>query len=202
MASSGASGANANPANSVEWREDYTYQEVKEYFGIEDRNPKVKPIKGKTLNVFSTNLFIPMELEISDKLFLYLTGFVKLVELFEVRTRELQTQTEQWMLYIYCDNMFFEEFNDTVYKIKNETNNNNNKTIKRNYAKNQVFFKRLLELYKEYLEIITANEKGKYFFVKLFSFNCLDVKNEKLYLGHPSTFGSFIRFLPFLMIQF
>ena len=70
MASSGASGANASPANSVdEWREDYTYQEVKEYFGIEDRNPKVKPIKGKTLNVFSTNLFIPMELEISDKLF-------------------------------------------------------------------------------------------------------------------------------------
>ena len=197
-----AQGANPISASSADvWRNDYTYPEVQSYFGIVDRNENVQPIEGKTLNCFSTNLFIPMELNKDDKLFLYLTGFVKLVELFEARTRELQTETDQWMLYIYCDNMFFEEFNDTVYK-KREGNNNNNRKIKGNYGENQVFFKRLLQLYREYLEIIKANKEGKYSFVKLFSFDCQDVKSENiekgnLYLGHPSTFGSFIRFLPF-----
>jgi hypothetical protein len=204
MANSGASGVSgANPifANSAdEWREDYNYHEVIEYFGIEDQNPEVKPIEGKTLNVFSTNLFIPIDLFKlwSDKLFLYLTGFVKLVELFRTRTESLQTESDQWMLYIYCDNMFFEEggFKNDVY-IPRKENNENNKFIKGNYSKNQAFFKRLLQLYKDYIAIITANKGGKYSFLKLFSFNCLNVKNGKAYLGHPSTFGSFIRFLPF-----
>jgi len=140
-----------------------------------------------------------MELGKSDKLFLYLTGFVKLVELFRDRTESLQTETDQWMLYIYCDNMFFEDggFKNSDYTFTPERNNENNIKIKGFYAKNQEFFKRLLQLYREYLAIITANEENKYSFVKLFSYNCMDVKNEKPYLGHPSTFGSFIRFLPF-----
>ena len=147
MANSGASGANPISANLAdEWRENYNYEEVIKYFAIIDRNPNLQSIASRTLNVFSTNLFIPMELGKSDKLFLYLTGFVKLVELFRDRTRELQTETDQWMLYIYCDNMFFEEFNDTVY-IPKKTNNNNNQEIKGNYRTNQEFFKRLLQYF-------------------------------------------------------
>jgi len=63
MASSSASGANQSSPNSTDvWREDYTYPEVQRYFGIVDRNENVQPIEGKTLNCFSTNLFIPMDL--------------------------------------------------------------------------------------------------------------------------------------------
>ena len=59
MNNSGASGANQSFSNSSDkWRENYTYPEVKEYFGIIDRNPKVISVSGQTLNVFSTNLFI------------------------------------------------------------------------------------------------------------------------------------------------
>ena len=204
MASSSTSGANPSYFNSVDkWIYNYTYEDVIHYFGIVDRNENVQPIPSRTLNVFSTNLFIPMELDKSEKLFLYLTGFIKLVELFRDRTRELQTERDQWMLYIYCDNMFFEEggFKNDVYK-KREGNNKNNIKIKGNYGTNKEFFKRLLQLYREYLAIIIANEGGKYSFVKLFSYNCLDVKSENIkkrnpYLGHPSTFGSLVRFISF-----
>ena len=200
-----AEGANQSLANSADvWKEDYIYRDVIDYFGIVDRNKKVKPITGKTLNCFSTNLFIKMELNKDDKVFLYLTGLVKLVELFEARTIELQTETDQWMLYIYCDSMFFEEggFKNDVYEKERDRNNNNNRKIKGNYGENKDFFKRLLQLYREYLAIIIANKGSKYSFVKLFSYNCMDVKSENIkkgnpYLGHPSTFGSFIRFLPF-----
>ena len=42
------------------------------------------------------------------------------------------------------------------------------------------------------------NIGGKYSFVKLYSFNCSSItrKKEKGYLGHPSTFGSMVRFMP------
>jgi hypothetical protein len=90
------------------------------------------------------------------------------------------------------------EYNNSVYNTKN-TNNNTNKEIKTNYDSNKEQLKQLLQLYKNYLKIIRLNIGGKYNFVKLYSFNCSSITRKekgKGYLGHPSTFGSMVRFIP------
>ena len=158
-----------------ELKNTYTYDDIINYFDIKDENPDIIPYCKKELNVFSTNIFIPKELNYSEKIYLYFTGFIKLVELFQARTYELQNSTNKWMLYIYYDNMFNEYFDDKVYEI-NEKNNENNLEIKKNYISYKKVFKKLLQLYKNYIKIIKENKNNKYSFIKLFSFNCIHVK--------------------------
>ena len=53
---------------------------------------------------------------------------------------------------------------------------------------------KLLKLYKEYIQYI-INNGHDYKRIKLISYECKLINNYK-YLGHTSTFGSIIRFLP------
>jgi hypothetical protein len=170
------------------------YDDIDTFFGIIDENPKIKVISNA--NVFSTNVFIPMDNKMNDKSFFYLTGMVKLIETFKVRIENSVLTNKKWMLFIYYDHMFEEEYNDDVYE-PNKSNNDENRNIKENYEKYNNELKILFEIYKNYISIIKKNENNKYDFIKLYSYNCKQFEKKKLgYLGHPSTFGSFIRFIP------
>jgi hypothetical protein len=177
-----------------------SFEETKKLFGIVDETPSIQ-LPSSNL-VFTTNVFIPMENNFNDKFFLYLSGFVKLVETFQVRiaNSELKSKnctSKNCMLYIFYDSMFNQEYDDSKY-VKQQNNNNKNIKIKDDYLKNKDKLKKLLRDYKIYLDMIKRNVDGRYSFIKLFSFDCSKLnKKRKGYLGHPDTFGSIVRFLPF-----
>lgn len=185
-------------ANANQSQPQVTYDQIRGLFDIKDMNDKI--IVPPDANVFSTNVFIPMEGKIDHKTYFYLSGMVKLVETFQERINNSGLKDQGWMLFIYYDSMFDvdSEYNNSVYNTKNN-NNNTNKDIKTNYDSNKEQLKQLLQLYKNYLKIIKLNIGGKYSFVKLYSFNCSSITRKgkgKGYLGHPSTFGSMVRFIP------
>jgi hypothetical protein len=183
-------------ANANQSQPQVTFEQIKNLFGITDMNPLISV--SANANVFSTNVFIPMEGNVKHKTYFYLSGMVKLVETFKARIDNSGLKDQGWMLFIYYDSMFdeYSSYNNSKY-IPNNINNTENKLIKTNYGNNKAQLKQLLELYKDYLKIIRNNIDGKYSFVKLYSFNCVSLKRkEKGYLGHPSTFGSMVRFMP------
>jgi hypothetical protein len=183
-------------ANANQSQPPVTYDQISGLFGIEDKNQSIKVPIGS--NVFSTNVFIPMEGKIDHKTYFYLSGMVKLVETFQERINNSGLKNQGWMLFIYYDSMFDVDssYNNSVYT-PTRNNNNTNTEIKTNYDSNKEQLKQLLQLYKNYLKIIRLNTGGKYSFVKLYSFNCSGITRKgKGYLGHPSTFGSMVRFMP------
>ena len=195
------------------------FSKILELFGVKDQNPNVQQVLDENTLVFTTNVFIPMEGNINSKSFFYLSGMVKLVETFINRTigSGLSKGNKKCLLYIYYDSMFEQEYTDNKYMPKNsdrvtfnfnqdynlegnsQSNNEINTEIKKNYSKNKELLKKLLHDYKTYIDMIKANTDGRYNFIKLFSFNCdmLTRKKSKGYLGHPATFGSMVRFIPF-----
>jgi hypothetical protein len=186
-----------------------SYSDLEKYFGIRDQNPDNNIRDIENLNIFSTNIFIPMNSNFSYKKYLYVTGFIKLVETFLARTTKLNTievKGSRWMLFIYYDQMFDQDYNDTAMKDVYESKNNNNefnKALKTSYSKNKNQLQLLLQLNKRYIDHIKSHP-DTYHFVKLYSFNCDELKKKfkhadgstKKYLGHPDTFGSIVRFLP------
>ena len=145
------------------------------------------------VNVFSTNVFIPEDIDkITIKTYNYFTGFIKLVETFQYRTED------DWILIIYIDKMFID---DKTYNSINTTHKDDNtfynKKIKNTFRGDlELKYKlnKLLKLYKEYIQYI-INNGHDYKRIKLISYECKLINNYK-YLGHTSTFGSIIRFLP------
>ena len=145
-------------------------------------------------NVFSTNVFIPENIENIDiKTYNYFTGFIKLTETFKHRT------DDSWILIIYIDKMFVDK--RTYNNINTGPSINNteyNTTIKTRFTDAGTEFKKkinvLLSLYKQYIKHIKENPDN-YKRIKLISYECKHLNNYK-YLGHTSTFGSIIRFLP------
>ena len=73
----------------------------------------------------------------------------------------------------------------------------NNKT-KKNVYENYDSFKKLLKLYYLYIQKIKKNEGNRYNNIELISYTCKSIKKNPDFLGHSSTFGSFIRFFPIL----
>ena len=151
--------------------------------------------------VFSTNVFIPMNPNLSNKSYMYFTGFVKLVETFKDRTNfDIAAPEKKWYLYVYYDRMF-DDFVDKeinlveIYKPK-DNNNSINTDIKKSFKDNYIELSKLFKLYNLYLEHI-KNNTIEYNFIKLISFNDPYIgKKNKHYLGHPDTFGSVIRLEP------
>jgi hypothetical protein len=170
------------------------FEKLEEFFGITHITTDRVPIPHDGI-VFTTNIFIPMEGAIGLKTFVYLSGFVKMVETFQARTSLLKTDRPVY-LHVYYDSMFDQEYDDNIYRLNGAQNNNLNTEIKSNYAKNHVVLKKSLSDYRRYLQKIKSNDGRKYDFVRLFSFNCryLD-KKKKGYLGHPDTFGSVVRLI-------
>ena len=149
-------------------------------------------------NVFSTNVFIPENIVFIDiKTYNYFTGFIKLTETFNYRT------DKSWILIIYIDKMFVDDSGDIkqTYNSINTSphvdNKKYNSYIKKTFSKNHELKKNLnmlLSLYKQYIIQIIKN-KNNYKRIKIISYKCRHLNNNK-YLGHTSTFGSIIRFLP------
>ena len=63
--------------------------------------------------VFSTNVFLPMEMNIKHKTFSYLTGFIKLVETFKLQTnwKDSISPDKNWGLLVFYD----KSLSDFVY---------------------------------------------------------------------------------------
>jgi len=155
------------------------------------------PAKTVIKNVFSTNIFIPMKPNLTDKSLVYYCGFIKLLETYKIRTRFDQLDhNDKWYLYVYMDDMFFEKYDDEIYESR-ANNNADNKKIKELYQKNKESLLKIRALYDLLIREIRENHNGRYNFIRIFRFNFLDVyKKNKGYLGHPSTLGSIIRSEP------
>ena len=172
----------------------------------DDLEPNENIISFK--KVFSSNVFIPMENELTPRSFNYLVGFIRLVETFKERTGWVNYNPEKpkefrdnWGLYVYYDASLDEEIEESTYR-PIFGNNNQNKIIKRNYNKNKDILKKLYQLYRDYLNIIKENS-GKYDFIKIFSFKDTRInKKNKGYAGHPMTYGSMMRFLPLYDLEY
>jgi hypothetical protein len=157
-----------------------------DYLNIKDMNPNVS-FKDKA-NVFTTSCFMPMENNISQKSFLYLSGFITQIEKFKDVVKP-----DDWGIIVFYDEMFDKEYEDEKYT-PNGANNYTNKIVKQNYKENKLTLKILLKSWHDYLQIIIYNP-DKYSYVKLYSYNYSPRKNYN-YIGHSETFGSIIRFIP------
>lgn len=153
---------------------------------------------NKFSKVFSSNIFIPMELNLSSKTFTYASGLIKLVETFKRQTEWSDVNMEtNWGLYIFVDATFLDNnFDNKIYESSSE-NNMLNKNIKNSYSNNKEIILKLHKLYYEYINHIIKNPK-KYEHVKLYSFMDMGIKKKyiKKFKFHPQTYGSFMRFLP------
>lgn len=152
--------------------------------------------------IYTTSVFVPMEMRLSNKTFSYLTGLIRLVETFKKQTHwEDKGENDKkynWALYIFVDKaLIHDEFDNKIYE-NNNKNNQINKAIKEEYKSNKDIIDKLYKLYKLYIGKL-LEDREKYKFVKIFTFidNGLYDKLDKQYYGHVSTYGSFIRFLPF-----
>jgi hypothetical protein len=57
-------------------------EKIESFFGIVDENPEINvPVNS---NVFSTNVFIPMNGKLTDKSFFYFSGMIKLINTFDI----------------------------------------------------------------------------------------------------------------------
>jgi hypothetical protein len=182
---------------------DLQQMSYKHYFedtGIIKLESLPKRLKGAT-NVFSTNIFIPMENNVgSDKQITYYLGLVKLVETFNKMRSGLK---KDFKLVIYYDDMFNHNYDDNIYK-HHSTNNNINKNIKAYYEKfKDNLLKKYFTLIKNYLNRIKNDKTETYRNIILYSYNFSEfTRKQKGYLGHPSTFGSILRYMPFFIKQF
>ena len=176
------------PSNSITTEKEIFNLKINKYYGGDT----------KFKNVFSTNVFIPRELNLDHKSFSYLTGFIKLVETFKKMTSwKEENPTENWGLVIFCDKNLIDGsyINKMTYKRKSKFNTNNNKILKEKYNENSDIIIKLYSLYNKYINHIIKN-KYKYNFVKIYTFEDTRLKGTRGYLGLPSTYGSFVRFIP------
>lgn len=219
------------------------YSDLEKLFGIK----YIKKVENESINnIVSTSVFIPDNLKYVDKMGMYFSGLVKIVETFNDRK-----PNETFKLRIYVDEIIFnlkklfrhhriklkslirqtntkqnittqKKHNpkqNTFYTKKRTTQNNNiahfgnniqnylskgvityyNSTQYKELNKNYKALHRLLNAYKIYLDIIKENLDNNYYNIEIVSFNCKDITklNEGIKYGHPTTFGSVIRLLPF-----
>lgn len=169
---------------------------------------KVEKIAGKPKKVISTCLFIPENPSIDYKTPSYITGLMKNIEHFH------KTEfNDSWNFRIYFDEMYLTGItekqikevasNDVEYQYNKipEINNSNNSYTKNtktkiHHPKNKLFLKKILRLVNEYIKHILTSEEVKYQNIEIYTFSCPSIKQQPYFLGHPSTFGSIMRFMP------
>ena len=134
----------------------------------------------------------------------YITGLIKKVEQFS------KVMSDKWILRIYYDSIFDETinykdldrhfdqeqfiYNTNIYEPKSN-NNQNVKDAKVNIKKYKTFLKKIIKLFKLYLGHLKYSKLDKYKNIELISYDCSLLKTNG-FVGHPSTFGSIMRFLP------
>lgn len=157
-------------------------------------------VDSKT-HIFSTNVFIPQNIiNVDIKTYNYFSGFIKLVETFAKRT------DGNWGLYIYVDDMLTNELNydNAKFNYNNKPSNTFYNKIVKKTMKNKILkehLQLLLNKYREYIKYIKEHQE-EYQLIKIISYKCNLLARNDIYLGHPSTFGSIIRFIPLFDSKF
>ena len=107
------------------------------------------------------------------------------------------TRRRGWGLIIFLDEDLEKGLFKKTKTIYTPTPSNRrvNKRIKGNFINNEELIQSLYTLYYKYISRIRT-KPDIYDFVKLYSYKDDRVKSTRGYLGLPSTYGSFIRFIP------
>ena len=85
----------------------------------------------------------------------------------------------------------YEYFYNKIKSVKSP-----NKQIKENIIKNRDSLKKLIKLLKLYFDEILNDRTDRYNNIELISYDCQEASKHPEFIGHPSTFGSIMRFLP------
>tara|TARA_B100000767_G_scaffold61402_2_gene57200 strand:- start:3043 stop:5037 length:1995 start_codon:yes stop_codon:yes gene_type:complete len=73
--------------------------------------------------------------------------------------------------------------------------------IRKKLLENEETFKKLIKLYHLFIKKIKDNKEERYNNIELVRYDCPKIKKNPLFLGHPSSFGMFLRFCPLLDIS-
>lgn len=168
----------------------------------------VKLVTRPNKKVISTSIFLPENPSVNFKTPMYFVEMIKLVENFTIM------MGDKYILRIYYDSIFDlgikeKPLNDIIESDISQSNNlynyqyNNlspNETIdpkiKRNIKNNKDFLKKIIKMVYSYLNRVKRTRDPRYKNIELISYDCPQASENPNLLGHPSTFGSIIRFLP------
>ena len=78
----------------------------------------------------------------------------------------------------------------------NSLMDNNQSNIKKEIIKNKDYLKKMIKLVHLYFKHIVKSNEEQYKNIELVSYDCQKASNNPDIIGHPSTFGSIMRFLP------
>jgi hypothetical protein len=195
---------------------------------INARFVKNEDVYNKASHVFSCSVFLPSDIVIENKLkpYTYLTGFIQLVESFNVRIEKyLADYADKSALVVFYDREFDHEeyvFNNNAGLNKSKLNIQNNlskkwsgnliqkysgNNTKRLFSanhytdKNKLNVKRLFALFKEYIDMLKASDDPKYSRVVLVSYD-INYKTpfnnviHKTLHNNYNSIGMMARFLP------
>ena len=168
----------------------------------------VKLVTRPNKKVISTSIFLPENPSVNFKTPMYFVEMIKLVENFTI------IMGDKYILRIYYDSIFDlgikeKPLNDIVESDISQYNNlynyqyNNlspNETIdpkiKKNIKTNKDFLKKIIKMVFSYFNRVKRIQDARYKNIELISYDCPQASQNPNLLGHPSTFGSIIRFLP------
>ena len=168
----------------------------------------VKLVTRPNKKVISTSIFLPENPSVNFKTPMYFVEMIKLVENFTIM------MGDEYILRIYYDSIFDlgikeKPLNDIVESDISQYNNlynyqyNNlspNETIdpkiKKNIKNNKDFLKKIIKMVFSYFNRVKRTRDSRYKNIELISYDCPQASQNPNLLGHPSTFGSIIRFLP------
>lgn len=178
--------------------------------------------KGKNKKIISTSVFLPQNPTITFKTTFYIVGLIKNVERFHkimpngwkfriyydsmfdeaIKTKDIEDSIKVDKKSIFTQksnensNNDFKKYkyNTKFYKSR-KRNSDSTKEIKKNTKKNLKYIKKMVKLFQIYINFIKISKLEKYKNIELVSYNCPYVKKRGI-LGHPSTFGSMMRFMP------
>jgi hypothetical protein len=148
----------------------------------------VKLINKKHKKVIATSIFIVQENYLTYKSAQYINGLIKSVETFPER------MGKDWIYRIYYDSQFDEYYINKQYIIDtdiykpNDKDNEYDKILKRETNKSKDIIKYIMDMVSVYL-----NKIKNYSYIELIKYDYKPF-HKNGYIGHPYTFGSFIRF--------
>lgn len=173
----------------------------------------VKLVPGSNKKIISTSIFLPENPSVNFKTPMYFVEMIKLVENFT------EMMGNEYILRIYYDSIFDLGIrekpldNIVVSDIESQKNSDSNSLytyqynnlspnetiapkIKINIKKNKDFLKKIIKMVFNYLNRVKRTRDDIYKNIELISYDCPQASENPNLLGHPSTFGSIIRFLP------
>ena len=168
----------------------------------------VKLVPGDNKKIISTSIFLPENPSVNFKTPMYFVEMIKLVENFS------EMMGDKYILRIYYDSIFDLGIKEKPldFIVKSDISQSNNlynyqynnishddtiqPNIKENIKYNKSFLKKIIKMVFNYFNRVKRTSDARYKNIELISYDCPDASNNPNLLGHPSTFGSIIRFFP------